>query len=241
MILGANSVVLRQKRGGIDVACKMIERGHAQTISPEAMREMAIMAKFCEDVSDDAKEHIVQFYEAELDDPKWIKLYLELMGGGTLANLLWDPTQAVDVQDFSRQLMLGLSFIHKHDFIHRDLKPANLLLTTDQKVLKIADFGLSKLHAEHASHTIMVSNDTPNLASAVVLSRQVCTIYYRPLELLLVFIQGKDLLRYGPEVDMWSAGCIVWELAERRPLFAQKKPSQSPVSSSKDQVKTILE
>lgn len=83
------------------------------------MREMAIMAKFCEDVGDDdVKKHIVQFYKAELDDLKWIKLYLKLMGGGTLANLLWDPTQAANVQDFFRQLMLGLSFIHKHNFIH---------------------------------------------------------------------------------------------------------------------------
>lgn len=227
MILGAGSVVLRQKLGDSDVACKLIRRGHDQTIPPDAMREMAIMAMFHKNGNDDddgAKQHIVQFYEAKLDDPKWIKLYLKLMGGGTLANLLMDPTHAVNVQDFSRQLMLGLSFVHKHDFIHRDLKPANVLLTTDQKVL----------HAEHAFHTIMVSNDTPNLASAVVLSRQVCTLYYRPLELFLDFIQGKDLLRYGPEVDMWSAGCIVWELAERRPLFAQRKPSQSPVSSSED-------
>jgi len=182
----------------------------------------------------------VQFYEAELDGPKWIKLYLELMSGGTLANLLLDPTQAVNVQDFFRQLMLGLSFIHKHNFIHRDLKPANLLLTTDRKVLKIADFGLLKLHAEHAFHTPVVSNDTLNLASAVVLSPQVCTLYYRPLELLLGFIQGKDLLRYGPEVDMWSAGCIVWELVKQRPLFVQKKLSQFFMSSDRDQVKTIL-
>ncbi len=241
MVLGANSVVLRQKRGGIDVASKMIKRGHDQTISPEAMREMAIMAKFCEDVGDDdVKKHIVQFYKAELDDLKWIKLYLKLMGGGTLANLLWDPTQAANVQDFFRQLMLGLSFIHKHNFIHWDLKPANLLLTTDQKVLKIADFSLLKLYAEHAFHTIVVSNNTPNLASAVVLSCQVCTLYYRPLKLLLGFIQGEHLLHYGLEVDMWFAECIVWELAEQRPLFVQKKLSQFPMSSGMDQVKTIL-
>ncbi len=238
-MVGAYSVMLRQKRGNTDVACKMIERGHDQTIPTEAMRELVIMAKFWKD-DNDAKQHVVQFYEAELDGPKWIKLYLELMSGGTLANLLLDPTQAVNVQDFFRQLMLGLSFIHKHNFIHRDLKPANLLLTTDRKVLKIADFGLLKLHAEHAFHTPVVSNDTLNLASAVVLSPQVCTLYYRPLELLLGFIQGKDLLRYGPEVDMWSAGCIVWKLVKQRPLFVQKKLSQFFMSSDRDQVKTIL-
>lgn len=203
------------------------------------MRELVILDKLRRD-DDDAKQHVVQLYEVELNDPEWIKLYLELMGGGTLANLLLDPTQAVNVQDFSRQLMLGLSFIHKHDVIHRDLKPANILLTTDRKVLKIADFGLSKLHADHALHTIVVRNHTANGAPAVVLTRQVCTLYYRPLELLLGFIQGEYLLCYGPEVDMWSAGCILWELAERRPLFGQKRSFPYSIISPSDQVKTIL-
>jgi len=160
MIIGAYSVVFRLERKGKLVACKRIERSDDQRIPTDAWRELAIMAKFRQD-DNDAKQHVVRLYEAELDDPKCVKLYLELMGGGTLANLLSDPTQGVDVQAFSRQLMLGLSFVHKHDIIHRDLKPANLLLTTDRKVLKIADFGLAKLHAEYAFHTPVVSNDTP--------------------------------------------------------------------------------
>jgi serine/threonine protein kinase len=38
--------------------------------------------------------------------------------------------------------MNGYKSVYKHDVVHRDLKPANLLIT-DQKCLKVADFGFA--------------------------------------------------------------------------------------------------
>lgn len=42
---------------------------------------------------------------------------------------------------------------------------------------------------------------------------QVITLWYRPPELLL----GVD--KYGPEIDMWSVGCIFAELLVGKPIF----------------------
>ena len=42
-----------------------------------------------------------------------------------------------------RQLLEGLSFIHKLGIVHRDLKPANIFIMNSGSV-KIGDFGLSK-------------------------------------------------------------------------------------------------
>ena len=42
-----------------------------------------------------------------------------------------------------KQLLEGLSFIHKLDIVHRDLKPANIFVMNNGNV-KIGDFGLSK-------------------------------------------------------------------------------------------------
>lgn len=44
------------------------------------------------------------------------------------------------------QLVLGLHYLHMHcKILHRDLKPANVLLTT-HGLVKIGDFGLSKVY-----------------------------------------------------------------------------------------------
>jgi serine/threonine protein kinase len=42
------------------------------------------------------------------------------------------------------QLCSGLAHVHEKNIIHRDLKPANIFASSDGKVVKIGDFGLSK-------------------------------------------------------------------------------------------------
>ena len=45
-------------------------------------------------------------------------------------------------------LLISLDFLHKKNIIHRDLKPENILvdqLNDGMKILKIGDFGLSKI------------------------------------------------------------------------------------------------
>ena len=52
------------------------------------------------------------------------------------------------IGEYMSQFFLALTHIHGHNIIHRDLKPANILLTgRGGRLLKIADFGISKLAA----------------------------------------------------------------------------------------------
>eukprot|EP00762_Andalucia_godoyi_P008249 ANDGO_02996.mRNA.1 Extracellular signal-regulated kinase 1 len=103
-------------------------------------------------------------------------------------------------QYFIYQVLRGLKYIHSASVLHRDLKPSNLLVNGNCD-LKICDFGLARA---------VDPEDAINLTEYVV------TRWYRPPELLLM------CPTYSKEVDVWSVGCILAELINRRPIFPGK-------------------
>ena len=105
-----------------------------------------------------------------------------------------------NIRGLMRSLLEGLNFCHKRGVLHRDIKASNLLLNSRGQ-LKIADFGLARRRSKDKDRGY---------------TNQVITLWYRPPELLL----GMHL--YGPEVDIWSAGCVFGELFNRRPIFQAK-------------------
>jgi len=103
------------------------------------------------------------------------------------------------IKCFAKQLLSGLHYCHKRNIMHRDIKGANLLIT-NKGILKLGDFGLSR--------TFAANDPTYKYTNRVV------TLWYRAPELLLGATQ------YGPEIDNWSAGCIIAELLRgNKPLF----------------------
>jgi len=102
------------------------------------------------------------------------------------------------IKCFAKQLLTGLHFCHKRNIMHRDIKGANLLISK-QGVLKLGDFGLSRS---------FVSGD-----ANYKYTNRVVTLWYRAPELLL------GATNYGPEIDNWSAGCIIAELLMKKAIF----------------------
>lgn len=107
------------------------------------------------------------------------------------------PFTITQLKCYMRQMIIGLHRIHCAKIVHRDLKPANILVKANNKI-KIGDFGLARNWNE--------SRDRP-------MTSKVITLWYRPPELLL----GKN--HYGPEVDIWSLGCIFFEMMTQTILF----------------------
>lgn len=83
----------------------------------------------------------------ETDDK--IQLILELVNGGELFERIVEKGQysEQDAAQAVRDILSALQYLHSHGIVHRDIKPENLLYETerDDSVLKLADFGLSKL------------------------------------------------------------------------------------------------
>ena len=93
-------------------------------------------------------------------------------------------------------LLHAVSHLHHRGWIHRDLKPQNILVDFQNRCLKVADFGLSRMHQFRHQP----------------LTREVVTLWYRAPELML----GGP---YDKSIDIWSVGCVFGEMATGRPLF----------------------
>lgn len=86
------------------------------------------------------------------------------------------------------QLCLALEYIHKRKILHRDLKSQNIFLTKNNTI-KLGDFGISKV-LEHTNDQALTVQGTP-----YYMSPEVC--------------QSKP---YNYTSDVWSLGCILYEL-----------------------------
>jgi serine/threonine-protein kinase len=127
-------------------------------------------------------------------------LAMELIEGGSLATELkrrnklpWEEVIRVGMQVCS-----ALEHAHEHGIIHRDLKPSNLLLTKDGKV-KLADFGIAR------------DSDATALTAA---GKTVGTFAYMAPEQ----IRGDPPVT--PKADLYSLGCVMYELLTGTPPFA---------------------
>ncbi|KAJ6360562.1 hypothetical protein OIU77_004557 [Salix suchowensis] len=117
-----------------------------------------------------------------------------------LAGLAANPTikfTESQIKCYVQQLLQGLEHCHRRGVLHRDIKGSNLLINNDG-VLKIADFGLATFYHPDQSQP---------------LTSRVVTLWYRAPELLL------GATKYGPAIDLWSAGCIIAELFAGKPIM----------------------
>jgi eukaryotic-like serine/threonine-protein kinase len=87
-------------------------------------------------------------------------LVLEYMAGGDLLRLCRrQPGNRLGLEQalfFFKQACEALAYAHNQGIIHRDLKPNNLLVSAEQKTLKVADFGVAKLSSGEATEITRV-------------------------------------------------------------------------------------
>jgi serine/threonine-protein kinase ULK/ATG1 len=128
-------------------------------------------------------------------------LVLEYCPGGDLSKKIKEGGIGLNqTVNYLRQIISALKILKEKDIVHRDLKPANILLTADNSI-KLADFGLARTINPHSFAKSCVG--TPLYMSPEVVRN----------------LKG-DTIPYEHGADIWSVGCIVFELLTGRRPFA---------------------
>ncbi|WP_406379952.1 serine/threonine-protein kinase [Streptomyces sp. NBC_00197] len=127
-------------------------------------------------------------------------LVMELIEGDSLSHVLATSgtLPAERVARIAAQAAAGLAAAHQQGIVHRDIKPGNLMLDADGSV-KIGDFGIARF-----------MDDT---AGGLTATGQIVgtSLYLAPERAL-----GKTA---GPPSDMYSLGCVLYQLLTGRPPF----------------------
>ncbi|RLN74361.1 hypothetical protein BBJ28_00008622 [Nothophytophthora sp. Chile5] len=193
-------VLARRKLDGAVVAVKRVRISQISENGRKQADNEVILLKSLYHVN------IVRFYDHFMADDE-LNIVMEYSDGGNLRQLVklrarekMGPFPEPVIMSWFAQLVLAVAYIHGKNVLHRDLKAQNVFLT-HKNVVKLGDFGISKA---------LAGDDTANTACGTPesMSPEIC--------------RGEP---YGKKSDIWSLGCILYEMIMlRRPFEASTLP-----------------
>uniref|UniRef100_A0A3Q2PCR2 MOK protein kinase n=1 Tax=Fundulus heteroclitus TaxID=8078 RepID=A0A3Q2PCR2_FUNHE len=190
---GTFSEVLKTQslKDGKFYACKTMKQTINSLDQANNLREVQAMKRLS------PHANIIQLHELIYDKGTGtVSLICELMEMNIYELIQGRQTPLPDhtVKSYMYQLCKSLDHMHSSGIFHRDVKPENILIK--QNVLKLGDFGSCRSVYSRPPHTEYIS-----------------TRWYRAPECLLT--DGY----YGLKMDVWSAGCVFFEIMSLNPLF----------------------
>lgn len=147
--------------------------------------------------------YIVKYRESFHEDG-WLCIVMDYCEGGDLTDRIKKMRQSGksfsedQVIRWFTQAILALKYIHDRHILHRDLKSGNFFLSKSSNI-KMGDFGIAKVLE----------------CTAACAQTQIGTPYYLSPEIC----QGKS---YGRGSDIWSMGCILYEICAKCVPFDAK-------------------
>ena len=135
-------------------------------------------------------------------DGERVGLVMELVEGPTLAGWIIEQHDPEQVEAIFRGVCQGVRAAHARGLVHRDLKPANVLMARQRQewLPKVSDFGIARLLEQR------LGTRTGSMLG---------TLRFMAPE------QLRDASRVDERADVWALGCILYELASRRPLIEE--------------------
>ncbi|XP_059652446.1 mitogen-activated protein kinase kinase kinase NPK1 [Cornus florida] len=141
-------------------------------------------------------------YLGTVREEESLNILLEFVPGGSISSLLgkFGSFPEAVIRTYTKQLLLGLEYLHKNGIMHRDIKGANILVD-NKGCIKLADFGASKQVVE--------------LATVSGAKSMKGTPYWMAPEVILQ-------TGHSFSADIWSVGCTVIEMATGKPPWSQQ-------------------
>jgi serine/threonine-protein kinase len=194
---------------GFVVAARHLELGEVVALKflrPEALKNPEVVARFAREARASAKiksEYVARVFDVGTLPDGAPFIVMEHLEGEDLATLL-EQRGALPVKvavEYVMHVCEALAAAHALGIVHRDIKPENLFLarrTQGMEVVKVLDFGISKVALTGTAF------DT-NLPLVRTLMPMGSPVYMSPEQ-----IRASDDV--DPRSDVWSLGCVLYEL-----------------------------
>jgi len=193
-------------RGGFSIVYKAVRKSDDEKVAVKIVQktlireDIKLLRREIEIMKSVHHPHILSLIEI-YEDNESVYIVMELVDGNELFDRIVDRGYYSEKSTIHiiKQILEAIRYLHEHHVAHRDLKPENLLCSGEgsDEVVKIADFGLSKIFAGSNGEPLQTSCGTPGYVAPEVLTSD----------------------SYDEAVDMWGVGIITYILLAGYPPF----------------------
>ncbi len=152
---------------------------------------------------------IVQIFDCEVDPEGRPYIVMEYLSGETLAAHLarTGPFPPVTAARLAQGMASALGAAHAKGIIHRDFKPENVFVDVDaSESVKLVDFGIAKLAGELRAEQVHQTLTGSLMGTPLYMSPEQC----------------RDSGKIDFRTDLYSLGCVLFEMLTGQPPFAHE-------------------
>jgi serine/threonine-protein kinase len=185
---------------------------------------------FLEARATSAIEHpgIVRIFDCEVDPNGQPYIVMEYLDGETLAAFLArkGPLPPANVARLGQSMAEALEAAHAAGIVHRDLKPENIFVRTQPAdSIKLVDFGIAKLAGDLQSGQVHKTRSGILMGTPLYMSPEQC----------------RDSGRIDFRTDIYSLGCVMYEMLTGHPPFVREGLGDLVVAHLTEQPQEVRE